>query len=100
MTVENFLILLGILSVVTSLVTEAVKKTINKQDSDYSSNIVVLIVSMFVGGIGTVVFYMYNGITWDALNIISIFLMVVANWLVAMLGYDKVMQAIAQIKGK
>lgn len=100
MTVEKFLVLLTILSVVTSLITEAVKKFINKKDTEYATNIVVLIVSVIVGGTGTVVFYMYNGIAWDALNVASVFLMIVANWLVAMLGYDKVMQAITQIKSK
>lgn len=100
MTVEMFLILLTILSVATSLCTEAIKKFLNEQKINYAANIVVLIVSVIVGGIGTVVFYMCNGIAWTAMNIICIVLMIIANWLGAMLGYDKIMQAIGQIKSK
>ena len=100
MTVEMFLILLTILSVVTSLCTEAVKKFLTAQKINYAANIVVLVVSVIVGGLGTIVFYLYNGIAWTALNIICILLMIIANWLGAMLGYDKIMQAINQIKSK
>ena len=100
MTFEKFLILLTILSIITSLVTEGVKKLFDTLKFKYASNIVVLFVSIFVGGIGNIIFYLFNDIAWTTLNIICIFLMVCANWLCAMLGYDKVMQAIAQIKTK
>lgn len=100
MTVELFLILLTILSVITSICTEGVKKFLDSLNFKYASNILVLAVAAVVGGVGTVVFYMWNDIAWTALNIICIFLMICANWLGAMIGYDKVMQAITQIKGK
>ena len=62
MTVEMFLILLTILSLVTSLCTEGVKKFLTAQKINYAANIVVLVVSVIVGGLGTIVFYLYNGI--------------------------------------
>ena len=100
MTVELFLFLLSVLSTLTGLVTEGIKKMLDAAEKKYASNIVVLFVSVIVGGIGTIVFYMWKGFAWDALNIISIFLMIGANWLGAMLGYDKIKQAIAQIQNK
>lgn len=100
MTVELFLILLTILSVVTSLFTEGVKMFLDSMKFKYASNVVVLLVSIFVGGVGTIVFYLWNDIAWTSLNIICLFLMICANWLCAMLGYDKVMQAITQIKNR
>lgn len=100
MTVELFLILLTILSVATSLFTEGVKMLLDSLNLKYASNIVVLFVSIIVGGIGTIVFYLWNDIAWTSLNIICLFLMICANWLCAMVGYDKVMQAITQIKNK
>lgn len=100
MTVELFLILLTILSVATSLFTEGVKMLLDSLNLKYASNIVVLFVSIIVGGIGTVVFYLWNDIAWTSLNIICLFLMICANWLCAMVGYDKVMQAITQIKNR
>lgn len=97
MTFETFLILLTILSVVTSLFTEGIKHILDSFKVEYASNIVVLFVSVIVGGVGTVLFYLFNDYAWTTLNIICIFLMVAANWLGAMVGYDKIMQAIKQI---
>ena len=100
MTVELFLILLTMLSIITSLFTEGIKKFLDSLKIKYAANIVVLIVAVIVGGVGTSIFYIWNNFQWTTLNIICIFLMMCANWLGAMLGYDKVMQAIAQIKEK
>ena len=100
MTVEIFLTLLAAFALITSLLTEAVKAFLADMEVTYASNIIVLIVAVAVGGIGTPVFYMWNHYEWTSLNIICIFLMMCANWLVAMVGYDKVMQAIAQLKQK
>ena len=100
MTVELFLMLLTILSVITSVFTEGIKKFLDSIKFQYASNILVLIVAAIVGCVGTTVFYMWNDIAFTALNVICIFLMVCANWLGAMVGYDKVMQAISQIKAK
>ncbi len=96
MTVEIFLILLAFFSVVTSLATEAAKKLLDSLGVAYASNIVVLCVAALVGGAGTAIFYVWKGCPWTCLNIVCIFLMVFANWLGAMLGYDKITQAITQ----
>lgn len=100
MTVELFLMLLTTLSFATSLLTEGVKKFLDVMKIEYASNIVVLIVAVVVGGVGTSIFYIWNNFEWTTLNVICMFLMMAANWLGAMLGYDKVTQAIEQIKGK
>lgn len=97
MTLEIFLILLFALSLITSLLTQGVKLFLDRQKAEYSSNVVVLCVSILVGGFGTAIFYRWNDYAWTSLNIIIIFLMTVANWLVAMLGYDKIKQTIVQV---
>ena len=96
MTLEIFLILLTILSTVTSLFTEALKKLFVKM----ASNLIVLISAIVIGGGGTIVYYVAMGIEFDLLNILCILVMIVFNWLGAMLGYDKVIQAISQLKEK
>ncbi len=100
MTVESFLFLLAVLATITSLLTETVKTFLNGLQIKYAANIVVLIVAVITGGIGTAVWYLWNQYEWTTMNIICIFLMICANWLVAMNGYDKVMQAISQLKRK
>ena len=99
MTFNLFITLLAVFSTFTSLLTQAVKLFLESLKVGYASNIIVLCVSVFVGGIGTACAYLFMGIPWSEINIVCIFLMVLANWLVAMIGYDKVMQAITQLKG-
>ena len=98
MTFNLFIVLLAVFSAFTSLLTQAVKLFLESTNIKYASNIIVLCASVFVGGLGTACAYLFVGIPWSAVNIVCIFLMILANWLVAMLGYDKVVQAITQFR--
>lgn len=99
MTITLFMGLLVILAIVTSLVTEAVKKFFDTFTVvDYASNVVVLLVAITVGVAGTVTAYILLGISFTLANVICIGLMTVAVWIGAMVGYDKVIQLIEQIK--
>ena len=98
MTISIFLLLLTIFAVCTSLLTEAIKNFCNEQGKDYASNIVVLVAAAIIGGLGTVVYYIAASIAWTPMNIICIPLMIIANWVGSMVGYDKVKQAIEQLK--
>lgn len=100
MTVATFLILLTVFAAFTALVTEAVKKFLNGQKITYASNIVVIIVALIVGCGGTAVYYVNYQVPFNALNSVYLALMGVANWIGAMVGYDKVKQAITQLGGK
>lgn len=97
MTVTTFLILLTICAAITSLVTEGVKKLLDDAKVIYASNILVLIVALIVGCGATALYYVNYQVPFNALNSVYLALMGVANWLGAMLGYDKVKQAIEQI---
>lgn len=97
MTISIFLLLLTIFAVCTSLLTEAMKNFCNEQGKDYASNIVVLVAAALVGGLGTVIYYIAASIAWTPINIICIPLMIIANWMGSMVGYDKVKQAIEQL---
>lgn len=99
MTVEMFLILLTAFSVLTSLCTEAVKKFLDTFTTEYASNIIALAIAVFVGGAGTLVFYAFKGIELTLTNSICVFLMMGANWIGSMIGYDKIKQAIIQLAG-
>lgn len=94
MTVEIFLALLVCFSTATSLLTEAVKK-ITGEKIPY--NMIVLVIAIIVGCVGTGVFYVLKGIPITSIEIIYLLLMGVANWIGAMVGYDKVKQLICQI---
>jgi hypothetical protein len=98
MTVEIFMILLTFFSTLTSLATEAVKKVLDGTEVKLPSNIIALLASVLVAGFGMSIFYVLNDYDWNAVNIVSIALMMLANWLGSMLGYDKIKQIITQFK--
>lgn len=100
MTITTFLVLLAGFAAITSVVTEGIKKLLDGQGVAYASNIVVLIVAVIVGCGGTAIYYVNYQIPFNALNSVYLALMGIANWLSAMIGYDKVKQAIEQIGNK
>lgn len=98
MSVSLFLTLLSFMAVAVSLVTEAIKKLLDEKKVKYSSNLVVLIIAVIVGVGGTAVSYIFLGIPFTSPNVICMVLMAVAVWVGAMVGYDKIIQLIGQIK--
>ncbi len=98
MTVTLFMALLVILAVAVSLFTEAVKKYLDETGAKYSANMVVLILSMIIGAGGTALMYLFLGISFTPENILCILLMAVSVWVGSMVGYDKVLQMIEQVK--
>lgn len=95
MTIELFMFLFTIGSLASSLLTQAMKKALQ----NISTNITALVSAITVGGIGTICAYALMGIPLTPQNIICIVLMIVCMWVGSMIGYDKVMQTISQIKG-
>lgn len=98
MTLTLFITLLIVLATAVSLITEAVKKLLNDGKATYSTNFVVLLISLIVGIGGTAMVYVLRGIAFTLPNVVCMVLMAVAVWVGAMVGYDKVLQMIEQVK--
>lgn len=98
MTLSLFMALIVILAVAVSLITEAVKKFLDDAKKTYSSNMVVLMVAVIVGVGGTALAYLFLGIAFTLTNVLCMALMAIAVWVGAMLGYDKVIQMLEQLK--
>ena len=96
MTTQDFLMLLTAFSVISGLITEAIKKVVNDK-ANLSYNILALCVALVVGSAGCGIYYQLNGILFTVNNIIYMVLMGLASGLVSMLGFDKVKQAVLQI---
>lgn len=92
MTVTVFLTLFTMGSMVSSLLTEALKKAFK----NISTNIIALINAAIVGLFGTAAAYIMMDIEWNAQNIVCLFLMVACIWIGSMVSYDKVKQTIEQ----
>ena len=96
MFVSEFLTLLLVVSVMVSLTVEALKKMLggNKFPSNIMAGIVSIVLSTLIG-----IFYCtLLDIPFTSSIIIYLVSLVFLSWLCAMLGYDKVVQAIKQIK--
>ena len=99
MKFEIFLMLLLVVSVLTSLCVEGIKKLLDERGKTYYSNT--------LAGISSVVLSVFVGIAYvilvqATLNIqmaVYLIALILLSWLCAMVGYDKVMQAITQIRG-
>lgn len=85
-------------SIITSLLTQLVKKILDTCKRQYASDVVVLIVSVIVGGCGTAVYYVNCQIPFNALTSVYLAIMCLLNCGGAMIGYDKVKQGITQIR--
>ena len=99
MTTTTFLMLLSSFSVLSGLVTEGIKKLISDK-ANMSYNIIALIVSLIIGGVGCAIYYQLNTIPFDINNVIYMILMGLASGLCSMVSYDKLKQCIEQISGK
>ena len=97
MTITLFISILTLGAAITGLFTEAIKKCYSNAHKEYSANVIALVNAIVVGFGGTAVAYLLLGISWTVNNIICMFLMAIAIWLGAMLGYDKVIQLVKQI---
>ena len=96
MNVTLFLILLSAFSVISGLITEAIKKLLSDK-TNLSYNLIALTVALIVGTVGCGTYYQLNGFSFDVNNIIYMILMGLASGLVSMTSYDKVKQTIEQL---
>lgn len=98
MTVSLFIMLLTVFSVVTGIVTEGAKKLLAETSFKCPNNILAFIISCIVGIGGTAVYYVLGSIPFTTVNVVCMLLMGLATSMGAMVGYDKVIQTIEQMK--
>ena len=97
-SIDVFMIGLMMVSVLTGIVTEAVKKLLTALKANYQANILSGIVAVILSaGVG-VAYVFVAGVGFTAMSIVTIVALALASWLSAMVGYDKVVQVIDQLK--
>ena len=94
MTPTLFILLFAILTIVSGLITQALKKAYS---NSIATNVLALIDALFTGVGGTVTAYILMGIPFTPINCLCIGLLTIAVWLGSMIGFDKVKQSINQI---
>ena len=84
------------ISIVTSLTVEGIKKIFDACKKNCPSNLVAIIGSVFITVIASVVYVVLKNIPFSFLLVVEIVALVFLSFLVATLGYDKVMQMLKQ----
>lgn len=98
MTLHVFLIMLLACSILTTLTVEGIKKMFMEGESrkaNMVAAVVAVVLAIAIGIIYAIVFAVAVNVQYIVIIVALCFL----SWLCAMVGYDKVVQAIYQITG-
>lgn len=98
MDLSVFLMLLLVVSTFTGLVTEAVKKWMQEKGRRYHANTLAGYVAAILAVAASVAYVILAGAKIDAQMVVYFMALVFLSWLAAMVGYDKVVQAISQLQ--
>lgn len=96
MNIDVMVIALFVVSVLSSLTVQGIKKLIG--DREYSANILVVVVSLILSVLVTMVYIIMTGTQITLVLITEAVVLVYLSFLVATNGYDKVIQTLKQIK--
>lgn len=88
-----------IVSLVTNLTVEGIKKLLDESGKQYSSNLLAVIVSVVLACAVSAGYMIFNGVPFDAKVGVQIIALIYLSFLVATNGYDKIIQMLMQIKG-
>lgn len=98
MSYSIFLLGLLVASTMTGLVTEAIKKQLDECGKTYKANLLAGIVALVLSAALSVGYTVMTETAWTPQLVVIAVALMLLSWLCAMLGYDKVVQAISQFK--
>ena len=98
MSLEVFLLGVLIVSTLTGLFTEAIKKWLDERGKKYYPNALAGYVAIGLSIAVGIAYIILVGAALNAQTAVYLIALILLSWLCAMVGYDKVMQAIAQFK--
>lgn len=87
-----------VVSLLTNLTVEGVKKLLNKSGKNYSSNALAAILSIVLSCGVCIVYLIMNDISFSMKIGVEIAVLMYLGFLVSTVGYDKVLQMLKQIQ--
>lgn len=99
-TFETFLLGVIASSLLTGLVTEGVKKLLDEHEVTYYTNTLAAIVAVITSVLLGIGYVLVCDVALTTHIFVYLIALAFASWLIAMNGYDKVLQTILQIKNK
>ena len=97
-TFETCLFGLLVTSTLTGLVTEAVKKVLTKHNVKYPANTLAGIVAFVLSLAVETSYIILSDLSFTAEIVVCLIAQTFVSWLGAMVGYDKVIQTISQLR--
>lgn len=98
MSFDVFTLLLLVVSVLTGLFTEGIKKFLQERNKTYYANALAGYVSLALSLIVSVGYLILVEVAFNAKMAVWIIALMLLSWLGSMVGYDKVIQTITQLK--
>lgn len=98
MNLEVFLLMLLIVSVLTGLFTEGIKNWMKERNKTYYPNALAGYVAVVLSVLAGAAYVIITNAALNAYMAVYLIALVLLSWLAAMVGYDKVIQAITQFK--
>lgn len=98
MSLEFLVIALFAISILTNLTVEGIKKIADRKAANYSANVLAAVTSVVISVVVSVGYLVWTETSFNAKIAVELIALMYLSFLVATNGYDKVVQAIKQIK--
>lgn len=97
MNSEFLLSVLAIISILTSLTVEAIKKLLNEREIKYSANLLAAIVAVILTVVVSICYVIYMNLAVTPQIIITVIAMMFLSFLGSTVSFDKIKQLLLQI---
>ena len=87
-----------IVSLLTNLTVEGIKKLLEGTNKTYSSNVLAAILSTIISGAVCVIYLIMNDVVFSLKIGVEVLILIYLGFLISTVGYDKVIQTIKQIQ--
>ena len=87
-----------IVSLVTNLTVEGIKKLLNESSIKYSSNVLAAVVAVLMSCAVCVIYLIMNDVAFTLKVGVEVCILMYLSFLTSTVGYDKVIQMIQQIR--
>ena len=98
MNTHFLFVAITVISIFSGLFVEGIKKLLDEGNIKFSSNILAVIVSFVLSILSSIMYIVYNNIVVTPQIVIEVIIVCALTFLTSTCGYDKVVQAIEQIK--
>ena len=91
---------LAIVSVLTTLTVEGIKKILDENKKEYKPNLLAAIVAVFLSIAMVLAYMLYYGKPFTVQMGVILVCFAFLSWLCSMVGFDKIKQLLEQFKGE